>query len=333
MAGFQSSYRPPVLITDLIRFPVSSPSYFQQFHSTSRGTNTVEVYFREPEFLITAGGNFEHGGGFANDFAAFVDGLSLGFTHLSDGESLWPQPTSLMPTREGADVNDFVRIRGSSDPKERRNNCVAPGFACGLNPQLPLGLPEKCQDRRGNWTFVNFDANTADCPFQLGFWVAFYSQRCGGDDDCKDAAGSDDGSFGFFEATPALRVYNDYIDAVMSLNQNWKYEYRKDNLFVSPRYGSTTFRLYGGAGKWQVLSYGPLGASVKPERIFEKWNVASGGVISSPRRYCLHIDNRRIHQRLILDGTDYKRPRRAIVDVPSECDCPLSDSCLNLRAR
>src|SRR5262249_39776957 len=60
MWGFQTSYRPPVIVTDLLRStatPTFSP--LQRFHDRRRDSNTVEIYYREAAFLLSAGGRYD----------------------------------------------------------------------------------------------------------------------------------------------------------------------------------------------------------------------------------------------------------------------------------
>ncbi len=334
LAGSLTMYRPPVALTNLLRYSPTSSTFLQRFHASKRDTNLPEVYYRDPNFLISAGGRFERGTGFALDvLAPMVDALSLGYASMKDSETAWTQPTTLMPTKRGADVNDFVRIMGSFDETERNNTCVAPGFACGMNPRIPAGLPEACQQHRGDWTFIDFTANSATCPFDFGYYVAVFSKRCGKDSKCKSAAGGDDGTFGFFEASPA-RNFQTYMDDVISNNNNWNYEFDKVNLFVSPMYGSTSFQLSDDMDKWPVVDYGPLGATTKKERNFSAWGIAADGLVTSPKKACIHVDNFELGQRLILDGTDVKHPKRALLKLPGDrCECPLANACFNPRAR
>src|SRR6185503_17699605 len=128
----------------------------------------------------------------------------------------------------------------------RVNTCVAPGFACGMNPTLPVGLPPACTKTSGNWTFVDFNANTPQCPFDFGYYVAFYRDECR-DIDCTQAAtmaepGGRAGNFGFFEATP-YRSFPAYVADVLALNGSWNYRYDKINVYKRPKGGRVTFML------------------------------------------------------------------------------------------
>lgn len=315
----QSYYRPPVMLTDLIRSPATSAFYpLQRFRSTRREADTVEIYYRHPEFLISAGGMHDDGTGVAYFFA---------------DEDAWALPTTLMPTKQGADYRDFVRIAGHVEDDERVNTCVAPGFACGMNPTLPAGLPESCKRVEGNWTFVDFTANTAECPFGFGFFVALYQERCT-DSDCQNAGGMSPlpSTFGFFEATP-YRSFDAYVKDVLALNGGWDYRYDKVNVYQRPLGGRITFVLNHDRHEWGIVDYETGAGLVKPERDLRKWPVADGDVMTAPLEGCIVVDNRKLKQRLILDHTDVKRPRRTIVELPGrECRCPLPDYCIGPRA-
>lgn len=319
-----SRYRPPVILTDLMRQD-SGSAYWQRFRSTRREGDTVEIYYRRPEYLISAGGRFGQGKGIAN---WTLDTL----TPFSGGEEAWALPTTLMPSKAGGDYRDFVRILGHSDETKRVNTCVGPGFACGMNPTIPTGLPAECRITNGNWTFIDFNANTPTCPFDYGFHVAFYAERCASSD-CRDAAGSattlTSPSFGFFEAVPA-RNFQDYMASVLSLNGNWDYRFDKVNVYKSPYFLTTTFVFNNDPNQWGIVDYG---ANANLERKTEAWRIATGSVVSSPRDACIVINNPHLGQQLILDHTDVNRPRRALLARPRrDCMCPLPDQCLNPRA-
>lgn len=327
MQAFQSSYRPPVMITDLLRTTAGGTTTpLQRFRNTRRDADVVEVYYREPNFLISAGGKHDRGSGVA---------------WLMNTEDAWALPTTLMPTRQGNDYRDFVRIAGNTDDGLRINTCVGPGFACGMNPVLPAGLPAACTKTSGNWTFINFADNTAACPFDFGFYVALYRERCAGSD-CLLAATNPakapvsaavDPSFGFFEAT-SYRTFASYMADVLALNGGWTYRYDKVNLYKSPTGRRVTFQLNASEKEWGIVDFDAGAGVIKPERRYDRWPVAQGEVMSAPKTACIIVDNERLQERLILDHADVNRPRRTIVSLPSrECTCPLADQCISPRGQ
>jgi hypothetical protein len=224
-----------------------------------------------------------------------------------------------MPTKRGGDYRDFVRIAGHASDDDRVNTCVGPGFACGLNPALPVGLPPACTQTSGNWTFVDFDANTAECPFGFGYYVAFYRDT------------EKDQSFGFFEATP-YRTFPSYQADVLSLNQGWTYRLEKVNVYKRPLGGRVTFVANADEEEWGIVDYDIGAGVVKPERRFDKWPVAAGDLMSAPREGCIVVENQKLQQKLIIDHTNVKRPRRTIIALPRrDCACPLPDACISPR--
>lgn len=315
------NYRPPLLITDLMRsagYPGNME--LQQFRSRARESRTVEVYYRGADFLISAGGRFDDGKGFVADW-------------FSSEENAWALPTSLMPLKQGDDIRDFVRIAGHTDPEERSNLCVGPGFACGMNPMVPPGLPEACEKKVGNWTFIDFTLNTGECPFGYGYYVAVYKESCSSED-CKDAAGDPEpGSFGFFEATP-WRTFDSYVSEVLSLNEPEDFTFDKLNVYKSPTGRIISFLVDGKDDKWDIVSFGGFASATNPERSFDKWPISQGRLVSSPKPACIFIDNLKLNQRLIIDHTDTTKPRRSVISLATQerCGCPLIDACLSPRA-
>lgn len=319
LAAINGDYRPPLLITDLMRTPgFPGDLDVQRFRSRARDSGTAEVYYRTDDYLISAGGRFEEG-----------TSLSL----VSDEERAWALPTTLMPTKQGDDYRDFVRIAGSKEPTKRNNLCVGPGFACGMNPTIPAGLPAACQRTVGNWTFIDFTRDDATCPFGFGYYVVVYAKRCS-DGDCRDAAGDKKhGTFGFFEATP-WRSFDAYVADVLALNQPEDFLFKGVNVYRSPTGRHVSFVIDSKKGKWDIVGYGNMGSIVNPERNLDKWPIAQGSLISSPKRACLFVDNFHLHERLIIDDTNAMNPRRSIIPdtMTGRCGCPLVNECLSPRA-
>jgi hypothetical protein len=325
LSAVLGNYRPPLLVTDLMR----SPGYpadldVQRFRSRARDSQTAEVYYRGPDYLISAGGRYDP----RYDDAK---GLASLYWSFSTDESAWALPTTLMPLRQGDDIRDFIRIQGSTDPERRNNLCVGPGFACGMNPIVPAGLPEQCQRKVGNWTFIDFTLNTPGCPFGYSYYTAVYSKSCISSE-CKDAAGDPKpGSFGFVEVT-SWRTFDDYIDQVIALNPD-DFEFDKVNVYRSPNNRHISFVFNGDKEKWDIVGYGDFSGTVAPERRFERWPVAEGPLMSSPRRGCVFVDNLKLNERLIIDHTETLKPRRTVISLAKkECGCPLIDACLSPRA-
>ena len=95
----------------------------QTFEQTIRHTS-VERVEQSPAFTISAGG--------------FPSGPSLTFLGKGrDADRGAAMPTVIIPTITGSYMRDLFRFDGVGVHQARSDNtCVAPGFACGLNPQL-----------------------------------------------------------------------------------------------------------------------------------------------------------------------------------------------------
>ena len=143
-----STYRAPAMILDLIMNP-DHRHFFQRIHSgvleDLQGDHTeggVEIYASEKDFLISAGES-----GRISPYEIKIAGKG---NSDDQGVSI---PTALIPTDHGTDLNNFIRIQGiDGDPtlagrpgpyepsRGRVNTCVAPGFACGINPIISAGV-------------------------------------------------------------------------------------------------------------------------------------------------------------------------------------------------
>jgi hypothetical protein len=127
-AGALGKYRVPEVVSDLVfAGEITNPqqprtlAFFQTYRHEG-----VEVYARSPDFLISAGGDWED-----NTSVDKVLGLSGSDTN---GAAL---PITLIPSWTGQSQDDVIKINGDQDPKSRGNTCVISGFACGLNPSIP----------------------------------------------------------------------------------------------------------------------------------------------------------------------------------------------------
>ena len=156
----ESSYRIPDPILDMM-INVGHRSFYQGLHHYAD-----EVYASSPSYVISAGGHYA-----INAYKAF------GIFGKDDDIGL-ALPTTVMPTGFALSCNDLIRFEGSSDDTKRSNMCVAPNFACGINPKLPEVMKsdrQECFVTRGPWTFVNFTSpcrNNDGSP--NGFYAALY---------------------------------------------------------------------------------------------------------------------------------------------------------------
>jgi len=312
VAPLLGEYRVPQLIAHLMTD--EDYTWFQRSYFERDGFRGVELSYRHPRFLISAGGLHDQG--------------RLAFLDLGDTEDAWALPTTLMPRKEGLSYRDFVRIAGGEDEQQRANTCVAPGFACGLNPQIPDGIPETCGRQQGNWTFLDF--KSPGCP-DHGYYVAVYREACDSHD-CEEAAG-DGGTFGFFEATPYLHAFESFVTDVLAANQGLDFASDKINVYKGA--GGLVYEfqpLTSDPLEWGIVSLAAATGKTVFERDMTKWPLAQGEVMrSDDHRGCILVDNLKLGQRLVLDFTDAhhpKRTRRFLAAAGQECGCPLPDFCL-----
>lgn len=148
-------YEVPSLITDLM-INDQHRTFWQGFRHEG-----VEIYASQPEFFISGGGIWQPSGARDRLFGRFFPGAD------TQGQAL---PTTLIPTFDGADRNRLVRIAGHTDEEKRANSCVAPGFACGLNPTIPAVLLNR------------FPASPRACAFDAAGPIADEWRRHGAQD-------------------------------------------------------------------------------------------------------------------------------------------------------
>jgi len=340
-----SDYAPPYLVSDLMSDLSQAPyglgagapvRWLQRFRGTNRHRSTPEIYYRETKFSISGGGVYDPGLGvdelLGESFSEF----------LSGGESAWPQPTTLMPTAEGIDTRDFVRIQGAWAQERRFNLCVTHGFACGLNPIVPKGIPKACIKVQGDWTFIDMDGTRAGCSLKYGFVVAVLRRSCGpkGEKCVGEIApeSGDDGrdfplqpapyTFGLFEALSDYRTFDAFVADVLAKNPEGNFNWGEEAAYYSPSGRSIKFVFIADKTTYPILGVQEAGgAPLLIERDTGKWPTAAGDIINAPIPACVIIDNERIGQRLILDNSKWRSPARTRRYLPSRCGCPVTPEC------
>jgi hypothetical protein len=80
----------------------------------------VEIYYRSPSFLLTAGGGFLNSGYGGDEFTG-------------GAETAIAQSTTLIPTRADVAFSDLIRFDPYFNPRLATNTGVHLGFACGAN--------------------------------------------------------------------------------------------------------------------------------------------------------------------------------------------------------
>jgi hypothetical protein len=331
-----SDYRVPDVILDFFfRDADQSRQFFQRIHHAA-----VEIYSKEPDFLITAGG-IEVGAPYTEDW--FTDRF------VGDQDHGWAMFTTLMP--EGAtlhDWHDFILFQGlagyvpqgnnvlDEHPYHRINTCVAPDFACGYLPYIPQRYLSNCTAvPSGNWTFIDVEGlNCADDPGN-GFYLAFYRDQC----NCYDSAyhPEHNDQFGFFEAMPIHPTrqmkFSDFVQNVLNNNAGRTFSGGSGN---SNKYTSASGRhevdfslpwdldFYpdNDVAKWYwpIQSFKVDGVEQLSGGDIRNWPLATGGVIKSNGGGRVCIDNILFGERLILDQTAVNNPFE--LEIPFVANAP-----------
>ena len=137
-----SDYRlpPPVLTTAVER---------REFRQTVRHAG-VERVLQSPAFTISAGGRR-------------TEPANTVFGQGNDADRGIAMPTVIIPTIAGAYMKDLFRFEGvGMHDKRTANTCVAPGFACGIQPKLSAAF-DKCTKREVTPQERIFFVSSAEC--------------------------------------------------------------------------------------------------------------------------------------------------------------------------
>jgi hypothetical protein len=186
------AYRAPGMILDLA-VDKRHHTYYQRFQHRTR-----EIYYAEPEFLISAGGTF-------------VDSDTL-----SDNDGAgWALETALVPTSAPSfSYTQMLRFEGHREEDEIHNACVAPNFACGLDVTIPPHyLSQACTQVHGEWLFINADG----CQMAQDMYIALHTAPCN-TSVCSDSASN----YGFFEVQAARKMSFDAFVATVLANNAWR---------------------------------------------------------------------------------------------------------------
>jgi photosystem II stability/assembly factor-like uncharacterized protein len=122
------AYRPPTAAYILAMQP-NIPAFQHRFYHGARpevpasgeqADGGVEIYYKSPSFLLTAGGMFLNSGYGRDQFTDFEQ------TSIA-------QSTTLLPTRADVKFADLIRFDPYPDERRAVNTSVHLGFACGAN--------------------------------------------------------------------------------------------------------------------------------------------------------------------------------------------------------
>jgi hypothetical protein len=268
-----------------------------------------ELYAASPSFLISAGGHYAT---YAYTF------LGIG-KHDDIGLAL---PTTVMPTGFFISRNDFIRFEGKSDDTERSNMCVAPNFACGINPVLPdsmntAALQPGCVVHADPWTFINFTrACRKGSDFSpAGFYAALYQRSD------VSFAGERIAS-GFVEAfdtqvNPNIS-FDEFTSHVIAANGNRHYNaFARSNVYVTLTGQEIGFELAPDSRIFQIVN--------GPAPVQSTTDMATGTIIrSSGTSALITITNPYLGKQLTLNDSDLYHPVQYTSIIPTYAH----DTCL-----
>ena len=298
------SYRVPPLVLDLA--VDKSRSYYQRFwHATQ------EIYASTPDWLLAAGGMAPppHPSHLINCGILDLSCQLLGGTinaRVSGDETGVVHPTVLMPTRGGTRMSDLIAFEGRhiSIPelalgRGRNNTCVAPGFACGVNPRIPARylavdptVGHNCVEQVGTWTFLDLGNTCADRKY--GMFVALRQEPCSG-----DACGTSANSYGTLEvvSNASYATLGDFKRHVLANNQQrWLSMDHETSDYLTVDGRMMRFRMDPSPMVPAMISTG--GPPDEPQ------GLATGDVVNANRGGLVRIDNVRMRSYLVLDFRD-----------------------------
>jgi hypothetical protein len=280
-----SDYRIPSPILDLL-VKKDRGSYFQKFHHSN-----VEVFYSSPSFEISAGG-------------VWVNHLDV-----EKGENdEWAVATTLMPAHSGYERGAFIRFAGHSKDSSRNNTCVAPGFACGLNPVIPDSIPSSCREQRGPWTFFKFAGGVDQCPLRYGFHAALYQAPCHGHR-CKSGGGT----WGFLEAVEATSdlPYAVFAQHVVAANSVEPFSDDRINRYITEAGLTIAFEPQPSRHwDWPISELD----EVPQARDMSKWPLADGPIVNADGAGRITVHNPWLGQSVVMDFSDPDRPAWAQVN-------------------
>lgn len=302
-----SSYRIPAAILDLLINP-GHRIFYQGLHHYAD-----ELYASSPSYLISAGGHYA-----TRAYKAHIFGIKKG----NPDDIGMALPTTVMPTGAFLDRNDLIRFNGVSDDTKRSNMCVAPNFACGIDPVVPdaMGkdLPAGCFVQDGSWTFISFaaarkpEAGCTGAAGALGFYAALYQLKH------VDSKGHRSGFVEVFDTkvNPAV-TFDAFRQGVVARNGGRSFSDQGRNVYVTTTGEEVTFALRPDSQILGIVN-GPAPAQSSTD-------MATGTIMQSlGASGLITITNWYTGQQLVLDGRDASNPLESVETVTPYA----SDTCL-----
>ncbi len=311
-----TDYRVPYLIQDLI-VNKDHKSYYQRLHHDG-----VEIYSSSPSYLISAGGIWMESGYGYDEYTGYK-------------QVAIPLPITLMPSKEGVDRKEFIRIDGFPDKemKEKHNTCVAKNFACGWYPIIPERYSQiEIKGETWVWKFVDASQNdgfyvavyTRPYMAEWGYWCQKPPRERG--IDCRYYGLP----YGFFEVAEATGLsFADFRERVLAKNNKPFFQHRVETYetidgerieFAAPH------EVPSNKYHWSISKINDMPIDTD----IGHWPLAQGDIINSRGKSgYIEISNPSLLQTLILDFTDINNPQRTLIEpIPHLLLCrDLSAGC------
>jgi hypothetical protein len=236
LAG-QAAYRPPPQAYSLAMtsYPPVQHTYFHGTRPKVTGSSDVadsgvEIYYRSPSFMLSAGGM----------------GLNSGYGHdaFHTQDVAIAQSTTLIPTLADPVFSECIRFDPFPNMYAGINTGVHMGFACGANLQIPpIWYNLTHSSAEGPWTFLNLnddiDRLHPENPFEekpghMGFYLAAYRTPPASTDALSDFDTSPE-SLGMLYAMEA----GDWQNPVMSFDDFKNITKNANQLPAELEYGQT----------------------------------------------------------------------------------------------
>jgi hypothetical protein len=240
------SYRVPAMILDLAINKYRAPflqTFMGGWNDMGGAPANVEIYDNEPQFVIAGGGVHVDSG--MDVLVHLIGGATVTIKNKTTDDQGVAVPVVVMPnqvypagdTRTGTTRDQLVQIGDAG-------LCIAPGFACGLNPTVPAQLDPSLVTVVGAWKFVNYGS--------FYVMVLAYPGLVNGND-----------SFGFVEAVPAYKFasFGDFVAKVQAANGDGHHNMSKTSVpgFDGPAIHIQYTSALGGTIVADHVVYGDVG--------------------------------------------------------------------------
>ena len=318
-----AAYRPPPEAYTLAMTTSHAPVQHRFYHgvrpkptgSPDFPDGGVEIYFRSPSFLLSAGGIFLNSGMGHDEYPV-----------IRFKDSAVALSTTVIPTKADVRFEELIRfdpypaddnelsVGSHASGKRAVNTGVHMGFACGANLRIPdmwFRLTHTADDG-GPWVFLDLTQNL-DVIGPIGFYVAAYRTAPAPGDFPADPPDN----LGVLYATEAKRFDDSVLDFHAFVEGTRDATQLPDRLAYGSEYDfhagdSTSFtcRLSTVSDKYAARVLSMNGEPL--EQDLTRLPLVEGPYLSAPGLHdgVIHVSSPECGSPLILDSHDARRPAR-----------------------